>query len=72
MIVHKCDACGKIFNTSQSRRKYEIRLEESAGFIGDSHRKILVDICDDCYNAIEDFLDRSEDDKNRRLTHDEF
>lgn len=72
MIVHKCDACGKIFNTSPGRRKYEIRLEESAGFFGDSRSKILVDICDDCYNAIEDFLDRSEDDKNRRLTHDEF
>lgn len=58
MIVHKCDACGKIFEHTDARfdRVYKITKTIKPKHIGDKNMVEEVDICDYCYDRIADFL----------------
>lgn len=58
MLVHKCDTCGKIFKISTAaKREYRITKSRQSQLINDSHTTEEVDICDDCYLAVVEFLE---------------
>ena len=60
MLVHKCDACGKIFPKVDYKRVYEITKRETDFVCTFSDKtRIEVDICDECYSAVVEFLERS-------------
>lgn len=59
MVVHKCDACGKIFSKVDYKRVYEITKRETDFVYAFSDKtRTEMDICDECYSAVVEFLER--------------